>query len=618
MISDLLEIAVSQYCSTKEYAYAYAYAIEKTEYFLSDVHIELIYTLNTQHFRSNETRMLPLEQFRNSIRDNMEYIYGLREYRIECSDALIKNVIRKLWYSLALVKGRPGKLEMFAQTLHLLIPALFIPINRQHTTKFLRIELPEDAEDRTQLECYMQCFDEFASFAKSINDWNMYLDDGWNKYIPLAIDSIIAAWDIANKKEFLFKAKEHLHWCHYYIRCVNAEDTPKGKDLVEKFLRMLFIIKPWGKEKQLQDPWVELFVAEIRNVEYQDVDDDTLFLLNTFTEESCIDERNGYKSERKKKIDAIIEKTKSTIPSIPYIIEEIIHHYLTSEDVFHLVKQKEDVCQYVYMTLEHLHLTPYFQRKDVDSIIDQYYEYEYDKIELYSHITKEANYFNDRGEAYMCIGELENAIADFSQCISKSRNFFSKHYVNRAWAYRTDGQLHKAILDYTTLIENTPSSIFYIPSKISTFYTMRGKVYELLSLFDNMLADYKKAIEIEPLYTEAYYRLADFYFFHKADYENAIAYYLIALEAAPDEMGYTKVIKRISQLSYEDTLLWKEAISRNSYIDKYRLLNAFLTKEEMQQKEIRRSVARSKKMQKFPDTPEKLEELERMIAAHFD
>jgi hypothetical protein len=71
--------------------------------------------------------------------------------------------------------------------------------------------------------------------------------------------------------------------------------------------------------------------------------------------------------------------------------------------------------------------------------------------------------------------------------------------------------------------------------------------------------------------------------------------YLTALEIEPDEAGYAKVMKRISQLPHENLALWKDVISRNNHIDKRRLLNAFRRKEETLkrgQKQLKDNIAK--------------------------
>jgi Tfp pilus assembly protein PilF len=81
---------------------------------------------------------------------------------------------------------------------------------------------------------------------------------------------------------------------------------------------------------------------------------------------------------------------------------------------------------------------------------------------------------------------------------SESRN--PKFYNNRGIAYGEKGQYDQAIADFNKAIEINP--------RYDKAYNNRGIVYRLKGQYDQAISDFNKAIEINPMDAQAYNNLA--------------------------------------------------------------------------------------------------------------
>ena len=102
-------------------------------------------------------------------------------------------------------------------------------------------------------------------------------------------------------------------------------------------------------------------------------------------------------------------------------------------------------------------------------------------------------------------------------------------YYNRGNAYRAKGDHDHAIADYTKAIELNP--------KVAGYYDGRGDAYKAKGDLDKAIADYTKAIEISPKWDEAY-RDRGLAYYAKKDYDQAIADYTKAIEIDPKDARY--------------------------------------------------------------------------------
>jgi len=165
------------------------------------------------------------------------------------------------------------------------------------------------------------------------------------------------------------------------------------------------------------------------------------------------------------------------------------------------------------------------------------------------------DYF-DRGQNYAEQGLHDQAIADYTKAIELDPRF-ALAYNNRGWAYHEKGLHDQAIADYTKAIELDPRfALAYIyrgglsrkasstrPSPTTprpsnsipgmSGPTTTGLIYGSKGLHDQAIADYTKAIELDPRHAWAY-RNRGVAYERKGLYDQAIADYTKALEIDPN------------------------------------------------------------------------------------
>ena len=98
-------------------------------------------------------------------------------------------------------------------------------------------------------------------------------------------------------------------------------------------------------------------------------------------------------------------------------------------------------------------------------------------------------------------------------------------YVDRGNSYREQEKYDEAIADYTTAIEIDPDYAWA--------YNNRGVAYDNQGKYDLAIADYTTAIELDPDHKEAYYNRGNAYR-KQGKYDLAIADYTKAIEIDPD------------------------------------------------------------------------------------
>lgn len=113
-------------------------------------------------------------------------------------------------------------------------------------------------------------------------------------------------------------------------------------------------------------------------------------------------------------------------------------------------------------------------------------------------IEKEPNFaeaYNNRGNAYSELNQLETAIKNYNRAIELNPNNAGAYY-NRGNAHRKLNQYAKAIEDYNKAIEKNP--------KFAIAYDNRGVTYGRLNQYEKAFKDYEKAIELNPNDAVAY------------------------------------------------------------------------------------------------------------------
>ena len=114
-------------------------------------------------------------------------------------------------------------------------------------------------------------------------------------------------------------------------------------------------------------------------------------------------------------------------------------------------------------------------------------------------------------------------------CYSEAWGLFDKAragvHFKKGVSYQEKGQWDKAIAEYNKAIELNP--------EYSKAYNNRGLAYADKGQYDQAISDYTKAIELSPKLAEAYYNRGIAYR-HKGHYDQAISDYTKAIELNPE------------------------------------------------------------------------------------
>jgi tetratricopeptide (TPR) repeat protein len=93
----------------------------------------------------------------------------------------------------------------------------------------------------------------------------------------------------------------------------------------------------------------------------------------------------------------------------------------------------------------------------------------------------------NRAVAYRGKGQIERAIADYTQAIEINPRY-ANAYFSRGGTFETKGDHDRAIADFTKAIEINPQN--------ADAYANRGLAYQAKDQIDRAIADYSKALEI--------------------------------------------------------------------------------------------------------------------------
>jgi len=106
--------------------------------------------------------------------------------------------------------------------------------------------------------------------------------------------------------------------------------------------------------------------------------------------------------------------------------------------------------------------------------------------------TKNANVWNELGNIYLNAGTYDDAIAAYSKAIELDRRF-AWPYSNLALAYVQKGRFAEAILLYQRGIE-----LFASDRDKAITWNRLGNVYRRINDYDNAIASYQTADELDP------------------------------------------------------------------------------------------------------------------------
>jgi tetratricopeptide (TPR) repeat protein len=142
----------------------------------------------------------------------------------------------------------------------------------------------------------------------------------------------------------------------------------------------------------------------------------------------------------------------------------------------------------------------------------------------YSLSPKDPIICNNRGYAYLRIGDFDAAIENFNAAL-RSYPGFSKAYLNRGVAWFKKQDYNKSIEDFNMCIG--------LDSTNFKAFTNRGFAYLRLGHFDKALEDFDVSKDLQPNNFNAYY-LSGFAWFRKGDYNKAVENFSKAFELNPD------------------------------------------------------------------------------------
>ncbi|MBA3868158.1 MAG: tetratricopeptide repeat protein [Anaerolineae bacterium] len=144
---------------------------------------------------------------------------------------------------------------------------------------------------------------------------------------------------------------------------------------------------------------------------------------------------------------------------------------------------------------------------------------------------------------YIQVGKTQDAINLMTQMVNDiesigigfgTQPMWLNRYVQRSEIYNLSGRYNDALNDLNTILE-----ISSVGNQLKAYYYfMRGQTYLLLYEWDNVLADYNKALELDPTYADAYYYRGVLKYSvlqtGQSLYSEALADFQKYLELAPD------------------------------------------------------------------------------------
>lgn len=138
--------------------------------------------------------------------------------------------------------------------------------------------------------------------------------------------------------------------------------------------------------------------------------------------------------------------------------------------------------------------------------------------------SKEAEYYNSRGETYFEEGRLDEAIRDFNKALELNPRY-AQVYNNRGVAHGRKGELDLAIFDLNKALELNPG--------YAEAYSNRGVAHSRKGQWDLAIADLNKALELDSGHHNAYNKRGAAYY-EQGKYDQAIVDFNKALELSPE------------------------------------------------------------------------------------
>lgn len=140
-----------------------------------------------------------------------------------------------------------------------------------------------------------------------------------------------------------------------------------------------------------------------------------------------------------------------------------------------------------------------------------------------------AGFYNNRGLGEIGVGDLNSAVADFTDALARKPGFIDA-LKNRGIAYQNLGRYDDALADFNRALQ--------LDDKQAAIYNGRGTVLFRKDQFDLAIADYDKALALDGHYAKAYVNRGQA-FAAKRQFDRAIADFDAFINLAPNEpAGY--------------------------------------------------------------------------------
>lgn len=172
--------------------FLYKYLLNYSGRYLSDEHIELVYTtliawnMNSRGAQLNDYKIIrKMLQKNESVLCKLRYIFIENLNREEFSKVL--NEIEELFSKWKISKTKT-QLISFSKTLHFLLPNLVMPIDRKYTLKFFYNKTGINYKSQYYDYCEIQKVLHRTALEYKLSD---YLDQNWNLNIPKTFDNAI-------------------------------------------------------------------------------------------------------------------------------------------------------------------------------------------------------------------------------------------------------------------------------------------------------------------------------------------------------------------------------------------------------------------------------------------
>ncbi len=132
--------------------------------------------------------------------------------------------------------------------------------------------------------------------------------------------------------------------------------------------------------------------------------------------------------------------------------------------------------------------------------------------------------YRERGQARAAVGDLEQAIADFTEALAIDPQDVGAH-LSRAGVYHDRGEFREALADLNEALRRQPDSAVVL--------ARRGDVQGRLGALDEALADYTRSLELKPDQADVVFRRGNV-FAGREDLGAALADYTAAIRLNPD------------------------------------------------------------------------------------